>query len=351
MRKLCEAALAVVLLAGTEARAFVRSATDRGTPIHWAGSCSSLVSDVDLPAELTPAATTAAIHRAVANWQSLTLGAGGSYFKIDVATAAPVEAHNDGKNVIKFRKDKWCRPAEPGQPQLCFSSQVSGMTTVFYVARPGDPQDGQITDADIELNAVNFTFVNQPSSVQPREGTLVADLENTLTHELGHFQGLAHTCWEGASGAPQPSDDQGNPVPDCSMLSSLPADQRAKITSATMYNFAGSGETSKRTPKADDVAGIAAVYPIARDPKRCEAPDSGGCGSVPGAASPSLGGLGLLAALLALTCGRTRKKRRGRARRAADLAFRPLARLRPPRPRPTGPALALLQRRPTGGLP
>ena len=30
-----------------------------------------------------------------------------------VEPEAPVEAHLDYVNIVKFRRDKWCRPAEP----------------------------------------------------------------------------------------------------------------------------------------------------------------------------------------------------------------------------------------------
>ena len=66
-----------------------------------------------------------------------------------------------------------------------------------------------------------------------------------------------------------------------------------------MYNFATPGETIKRTPKADDIAGICAIYPKANDPvqlqprhRRC----TGGC-SIGSARAARVGvGLALLAA-------------------------------------------------------
>ena len=296
-RRLARAALAGALLSAAGARAWVHSTTSRGTALHWGGSCAFVVPDQSPPPGLTQEAVVATIGRAVANWQAPTRDQGTSYLRLEVSPAAAIEAQDDGRNAVKFRQDEWCRPAEPGHPKLCFSRLVSGITTVFYLNRPGDPQDGQITDADVELNAVDFTFVNQPSTVAPRPGTHLADLENTLTHELGHLQGLAHTCWESAAGTPQPNDDQGRPVPDCGALAALPADEAARITGATMYNFASWGETSKRTAQPDDIAAINALYPAARDPRQCAAAGAGGCGSF-GAGSPAGGLLELLSALL-----------------------------------------------------
>ena len=75
---------------------------------------------------------------------------------------------------------------------------ATGITTVFYVDH-GEPDDGTILDADVELNDINFTFVVEPTTQQPRAGTEVSDLENTLTHELGHVLGLDHTCANAAT--------------------------------------------------------------------------------------------------------------------------------------------------------
>ena len=48
-----------------------------------------------------------------------------------------------------------------------------------------------------------------------------------------------------------------------------------------MYNFADPGETKKRSPETDDIAGICQTYPLANDPNTCAPPpdyrDGGGC--------------------------------------------------------------------------
>jgi hypothetical protein len=81
---------------------------------------------------------------------------------------------------------------------------------------------GEIVDADIEINAVHFTF---SATAVPPSGAV--DLRNTLTHEVGHLLGLDHELDDAA---------------------------------ATMYVNAGQGETSKRDLEADDVAGLCCVY-------------------------------------------------------------------------------------------
>lgn len=257
------------------ARAYVRETTDSGKPVYWAGNCASVAPDTDPPRGITLDTFTSTAAQAASNWQLLTTKAAVpcSYLVLTVDPAAAGEAHLDNKNVLKVRKDVWCRPPEIDHPRLCFSDSAASITSVFYT-----PATGEITDADIELNDINFTFVDLPSTVQPRPGTKTIDLENVLTHELGHFQGLDHTCWDHTA-ATQPKDDQGNLIPDCNDLAGLPPDEQARITSATMYNFDGPDETSKRSPEADDVAGICGIYPRAKDPGRCSSPGApkGGC--------------------------------------------------------------------------
>ena len=79
----------------------------------------------------------------------------------------------------------------------CYDPSATAITTVSYVNKAGDPNDGQIIDADIELNAVNNHFFNKDVDPTPTDRN-PADLWNTLTHEMGHMQGLDHTC-RGAS--------------------------------------------------------------------------------------------------------------------------------------------------------
>ena len=200
-------------VAAAPARAFVRSVTDTGTPVFWQGNCAFIVPDSAVIPDLTPDAVIGTFNRVLANWQGPTVDAGCGYLRIHLAAPATVDAHLDYQNVIKFRTDKWCRPAEKGRPEMCYAAQAAAITTVFYQTAPGHSNDGQIVDADIELNAINYTFANLPTSASPRPGTQIADLENTLTHEIGHFQGLDHTCWDSDSIPKDPLDDAGNPVP------------------------------------------------------------------------------------------------------------------------------------------
>jgi hypothetical protein len=304
VRRALVAALAILAFAPS-ASAYVRSRTEKGIPVSWSGSCAYVQPDSAGTPDMTNDTLFMVIQKSMANWQNAV--GDQAYLKLVYSDPAPLEAHLDGINTIKFRTDRWCHPNDAQQNNVCYSSAAAGITTVFFV-QDGSSHAGTILDADIELNNVNYTFTINPTSATPRPGTTLADLENTLTHELGHLQGLDHTCKDSAT-PPQEVDDSGSPPPDCTALSSLPLAEQVKITLATMYNFAMPGEINKRSPEMDDVAGIANAYPPANDPSSCKMTNlddfkTGGC-SIGGRVPRSLAALAvLLGALVALVLRR-----------------------------------------------
>src|SRR5262249_30876577 len=165
-----------------------------------------------------------------------------------------------------WRAPGFCDDARNARDEVCLSPNAAAITTVFYYDKPGDERDGEMVGVDIEVNAAHFSF-----SDDGEPGKL--DLENTMTHEFGHVLGLDHTC-NSISGAVPPVDGSGNPVPPCFPL----ADLSAAVTSATMFNFEGPGETSKRVPQADETDGVCAIY--AGHSRECESSDTG-CALVP----------------------------------------------------------------------
>jgi hypothetical protein len=295
----------LIVLSTTSASAYVRSRTAKGVAVSWSTSCAFVTPDSAGTPDLPNDTTFSVIMKSLTNWTNAV--GDQAYLKLVYADPMPLEAHLDGVNTVKFRTDRWCHPNDAQQKDVCYSSAAAGITTVFFV-QDGSDHAGTILDADIELNDLNFTFAVLPTTGQPRAGTAFADLENTLTHELGHLQGLDHTCADAAT-PPQEVDDTGSPPPSCDRLNSLPTTEQLKIKLATMYNFAMPGEVSKRSPEADDVAGIANAYPPANDPGSCKPTDlnafkSGGC-SIGGATRRSLAAIAvLLGALVALVLRR-----------------------------------------------
>ncbi len=124
----------------------------------------------------------------------------------------------------------------------CFSSGTVAMTLVS-----ANQVSGEIADADILLNAAHQTFCAGNCAAK------AYDLQNTLTHEAGHFLGLDHSA----------------------------------LPEATMFGGAPPQELSKRDLDADDSTGICFSYRQAWQSGGCPVDEEPGCGAVTsGAGSP-----------------------------------------------------------------
>lgn len=267
------------------AAAYVRTRTPSGTPVHWEMRCIVLSPDArgdqsgdDITnddIESTLVAATSAWNDRIQTCGTLELG-------VNPPTQA-LAAVSDGRPALVFDSVTW------GRDGMAYDPSIIALTTVWYSDHPNDATDGEISDADIELDAVNFTFTTTPASATARPGTEIADLQNTLTHELGHVMGLAHTCWDHTAGEPTaPLDNNGNPAPDCYLAPDLPP----AIMDATMYPYSTPGSTAMRTVGDDDLAGVCDSYPDTAEPMACYGYiKNGGCaygGAGPGSLAITL---------------------------------------------------------------
>ena len=127
-------------------------------------------------------------------------------------SCAEVRYNQNGpnQNVIVFRDDQWPY-SDP--------NNTLGLTTVTFNA-----DTGEIYDADMEINASGKNLTT--TTITPLTGF---DLLSVVTHEAGHFLGLAH----------------------------------ASDTRSTMYASYRPGTSALRTLAADDIAGICSIYPTA----------------------------------------------------------------------------------------
>jgi MYXO-CTERM domain-containing protein len=281
---------------------FVRTGpTKAGHSLYWESGCIFLTVDAAGTKEIPGDQEFPIVDASIATWNDGTASC--SYMQIVDQGRQDVETSGaDQVNVLVFRDASWCRPAVGNDAPECHPESAAGITTATYIDDGTSPRDGAIVDADIEINGVNFAISAEGQTLG--DAPCLAELQNTLTHELGHLHGLEHTCTSpGDPGPDEPPriDDQGGLVPACSATTD-PA-----IVEATMYPYQDCGETKKETLEADDVAAVCAIYPTAQDPGTC-APVGigGGCCS----ADPHPGGPLLLA--LAVGLGALRRKRRTR---------------------------------------
>jgi hypothetical protein len=282
-----------VLFAPADPVGFVRTGpTKSGHYLYWESGCIFVTPDSAGTTAISGNDEFPIIDASIATWNNDTNTANCSYIKVVEQPAKSVEVGKDDTNVIKFRDGTWCRPAVDGDPSRCYNAAAAGITTATFVDDATSARDGAIVDADVEINGVNFAIsINGTTlSMQPCH----AELQNTLTHELGHLHGLEHTCL--ASGDPPRFNNLGQMVPMCSVTTD------PVILDATMYNFQDCGETKKETLEADDQNAICTVYPVANDPKTC-APVGSGSGCCSAGGGP---GAIVLAFLVGLFVGRKR---------------------------------------------
>ena len=252
---------------------FVRTGpTKAGHYLYWESGCIFMTVDADGTKEVSGDGEFAVVDDSIKTWNDDTASC--SYMVMMDAGKKAMEVGKDHVNVIKFRDQSWCRPAVDNDPARCYDHAAAGITTATYIDDASSSRDGAIVDADVELNGVDFAIAvnGQTLGTAPCK----SELQNTLTHELGHVHGLEHTCL--AAGDPMRIDGSGNKVPSCATSLGNPA-----ITEPTMYNFQDCGETKKETLEPDDINAICTIYPIAKDPKTCEPVGStGGCCSTGG---------------------------------------------------------------------
>ncbi|MFO0573871.1 MAG: hypothetical protein U1A78_07740 [Polyangia bacterium] len=310
-----------------DAAAYVRTRSPNTcVPVAWAQSCLYVQPDSSLEqTDMTAAEVERAMQSAVTSWNERLQPS--SYIRLRLLPPdGPREVNRvDQLQVIKFRRETWCRPAQAGRDTpTCFDPSATAVTTVSFLNKPADPTlDGRIIDADIDMNAVNYRFYDAqkgPPSLGSSDGRTPVDLWNTLSHELGHVLGLEHTCRLDDAPYACLVTDRGATIPSCADVELGRRGDSALETvyETTMYPTSTSTEISRRLPKADDLAGVVDAYPQGRDPQTCTVPltlSPTGCST--GAASRGVGptavwaglGLGGLGALgLAL---RRRRRRLG----------------------------------------
>lgn len=188
-----------------------------GPPLHWGQSCLSFTVQKDgSPVRGIDYDT---IHDVVAlafsTWLAADCGSGYTpSFAISDYGAAEcnVPQYNQSdpnSNVVMFRDDGWNKDYD--------AFNTLALTTLSY-----NTETAEIYDADIEIDSAEWNFVAS-DEVLPDE----VDLQAVVTHEVGHFLGLSHSDYAGA----------------------------------TMWaNYQG-GETQQRTLHQDDIDGICSIYP------------------------------------------------------------------------------------------
>jgi len=189
-----------------------------GTPLYWPGRCLSFAVQKDGSPKYGIEYET--LHEVVVQafdtWRGADCGGAPPSMRIDDFGAVTCNLHEytddqGGANIVMFRDDDWPPAYDP---------MALALTTVTY-----NPETGEIRDADIELNGLAGDFTVSDDPAETRD-----DLLAILTHETGHFLGLAH-------------------------------DNTPEATMYANYNFDGMHPFGQRDLEASDIEGICAIYP------------------------------------------------------------------------------------------
>jgi hypothetical protein len=254
------AAVLVSSLVAAPADAYVRTRSQDGMfDVIWPDPNVTLTVQTGGPAVVPIAGFVAAATSAAATWSDPALDSSIA-FTVTTSADAPTEAAYDHVNTISFRTTTWDPPNYlPGE---------LAVTTVWTIG-------GRIVDTDTEINAVesDVTWGLLPDDpAMAAAFTSEVDLQNALTHELGHVLGLDHPCYLGSTAPEFEMTNEGGPVPSCSDPN-LPA----SVRDATMYPSATRGSIGERTLSPDEVLAVHDLYPAGHAPIVETAASSGGC--------------------------------------------------------------------------
>jgi len=185
-------------------------------PLFWSNACVSYDIERNASRQVPYARAAQLAAGALAKWTHVACRTGSDLLPVSIGVRdlGPVEcaevqynSQQGNQHVIIFHDYVW--PHNDPNNTL-------GLTTITF-----DSNTGEIYDADMEINATVPLSIADP--VAP-DGF---DLESIMTHEAGHFLGMAH------------SGD----------------------AAATMYVHYTPGSTTMRALTSDDADGICAVYP------------------------------------------------------------------------------------------
>lgn len=267
--KLPAAVLLSGLLLGQSSVTYVRTKTnDSAHCLRWAvnaGARRSLAFVQSTTGDPTlGAGAFDAVSRSAQTWEAQMQACGSMDLVEGSRSSSRFVGYVSGgsnENLVLFRSKLCSAVVSPGDSCIaagtcgnahdCWDHDTSivALTTTSYIV-----STGELVDADVEVNAASATptIVDSPTCAPGAISTncVANDVQNAMTHEFGHFLGLAHS--------PDPA--------------------------STMYASEPLGETSKRVLDSGSKQFVCDVYPSGQASKDCSSSStpsssSSGCSS------------------------------------------------------------------------
>ena len=212
MRSLFVHALLILLLASSGSQAFVLERAESGAAVHWKQNCITWWMEAEGCSQMTPEETQEVLRASFDTWDNFE----GMYIDFQEGGVSCTEEvgldADQAHNVALWHQ---------GRASWPYAARVVGLTTLTF-----DTESGEIVDADMEFNEEDFRF-----SYDEQANTY--DLQQAVTHEVGHILGLGH--------------------------SSVPM--------SVMYETAGPEAWNKRDLHPDDEAGVSANHGLDNAPE------------------------------------------------------------------------------------
>lgn len=230
--QLAAAIVALGLMAGGSSVSTAQATA--GTPAgpRWLRPEITLWLDSTSPRQISRADLRAALVGAARTWQRAGCGAP------RIRVAGVVErrrSEQDGASVLVFREDSWCRNGDPRDG--CHDPDAVALTFAHA-------SGGELVEADIAVNGIHHRWAVFSGDSDTRNRDHL-DLQNVLTHELGHVLGLPDNCTEDRA------DTVG--LPSCFT-------NAAELQRSAMYPLGAAGQLTRRTISTSDRAALCARY-------------------------------------------------------------------------------------------